>query len=304
MRNNTLLAIVILVCLSFFSKEANAQSRLPINGFEAYSGFGITYFSGDLGGTDELINFDPKSLNFAVGGGLRYYFTNHWAVRGNLFFGRLSSDDALSSNQFRKGRNLNFRSNITDVSLQIEYSLFNYNIRGISKKLYRRRFNKRHNIYLFTGISMFRFNPQGELNGEWYDLQPLSTEGQGLEGGAKPYKLYSFSIPMGAGYKFLVNKNISIGLEVTFRKTFTDYIDDVSGNYYDNDILRQTKGDLAADLADKNLFAEGQNRPAGEARGNPNSNDNFAFFLITINKKLNLHRKPGWGIPCPNRGLE
>lgn len=284
--------------------SGKAQSHLAISGFEAYSGFGITYFSGDLGGTDDLINANPKTLNFAVGGGLRYYMTNHWAVRGNLFFGRLSADDALSSNQYRKGRNLNFRSNITDVSLQIEYSLFNWNIRGLSRKLYSRRTNKRHNIYLFTGISMFKFNPKGEYNGEWHELQKLSTEGQGLDGGAKPYKLYSFSIPMGAGYKFLINNSISLGFEVTFRKTFTDYIDDVSGNYYDNDILRQNRGDLAANIADKNLFAEGTNRLGGSARGNPNSNDNFAFFLITVNKKLNLYRSKKWGIPCPNRGLE
>lgn len=295
--------VVLTLFLTFFV-VGKSQSRLAINGFEAYSGFGITYFSGDLGGTDDLINFNPKTLNFAVGGGLRYYFTNHWAVRGNLFFGRLSADDGLSSNLYRKGRNLSFRSNITDASLQIEYSLFNYNIRGLSRKLYRRRFNKRHNIYLFTGISMFKFNPKAEFNGEWHDLQALSTEGQGLEGGAKPYKLYSFSIPMGAGYKFLVSKNISIGIEVTFRKTFTDYIDDVSGSYYDNDLLRQQQGNLAADLADRNLYKEGQNRPAGEARGNPNSNDNFAFILFTVNKRLNLHRRRGWGIPCPNRGLE
>lgn len=299
MRNKLIIFILFLT----FSTVGKSQSRLAIGGFEAYSGFGITYFSGDLGGTDDLINFDPKTLNFAVGGGLRYYMTNHWAVRGNLFFGRLAADDALSTNQFRKGRNLNFQSNITDVSLQIEYSLFNWNIKGVSRKLYRRR-NKRHNIYLFTGISMFKFNPKGELNGEWYDLQKLSTEGQGLDGGAKPYKLYSFSIPIGGGYKYLINKNISIGFEITFRKTFTDYIDDVSGNYYDNDMLRQNRGDLAASLADRNLFAEGTKRPSGEARGNPNSNDNYAFFLITINKKLNFHRRPGWGIPCPNRGLE
>ncbi len=281
-----------------------AQSRLAINGFEAYTGTGITYFSGDLGGTDDLMSFDPKALNFAVGGGLRYYMTNHWAVRGSLFFGRLSGDDALSSSKFKKGRNLNFRSNITDVSLQIEYSLFNWNIKGLSRKLYSRRTNKRHNIYLFTGISMFKFKPYGEYNDEWFSLQELSTEGQGLSGGAKPYKLYSFSIPMGAGYKFLINNSISIGVEVTFRKTFTDYIDDVSGFYYDNDVLRQNRGDLAADLADKNLFSDGSKQAGNAARGNPSSNDNFAFFLITINKRLNLYRKRSWGIPCPNRGLE
>lgn len=297
------LYISFLALTLFISQTVNGQSRIPIRGFEAYSGVGITYFSGDLGGADDIVNVDANTLSLAVGGGLRYYITNRWAVRSNIYFGRLAGDDALSNNQFRKQRNLNFRSNITDVSLQIEYSLFNWNIREAKTKMYRTRFNRRHNMYVFTGVSMFHFRPYGELNGKWHSLQELSTEGQGMEGGAEPYKLYSFSIPMGIGYKLLISKTVSIGLEVTFRKTFTDYIDDVSGYYYDNEVLRQERGDIAASIADKNLFKEGTKLPNGAGRGNPNSNDNFAFFLITLNKRLNLYRNPKWGIPCRN-GLE
>lgn len=281
-----------------------AQRRTPIKGLEIYTAGGITYFSGDLGGSNSIINTNPKTMNFAVGGGLRYYFTNHWAGRMAVSYGRLSGDDVLSDKAYTKIRNLNFKSDVTDVSLQAEYSLFNWNIKGVQKKLYRRNFNRRHNIFFFTGISVFKFRPYGELNGQWHSLQELSTEGQGLPGGKKHYKLYSFSIPMGLGYKFLLGNDISLGLEVTFRKTFTDYIDDVSGSYYDNNSLRQHKGDVAAAIADKNKGREGTKRAAGLLRGNPDSNDNFAFIFITLNKKINLYRSGKRGIRCPTAGLE
>lgn len=302
-RNVKVFGVLCIVYMaSVFS--ITAQRRLPIKGLEVYTAVGITYFSGDLGGTNTIINANPKTMNFALGGGLRYYFTNHWAGRIAVSYGRLTADDVSASDEYRKIRNLNFKSDVTDVSLQAEYSLFNWNIKGIKKKLYRSNYNRRHNIFFFTGVSVFKFRPYGELNGQWYSLQELSTEGQGLPGGKNKYKLYSFSIPMGLGYKILLGDKISLGLEVTFRKTFTDYIDDVSGSYYDNNLLRQHKGDLAADIADKNKSKEGVKRAGGALRGNPSSNDNFAFFFITVNRKINLYRSAKRGIPCPSSGLE
>lgn len=287
--------VLLLLVIATSFQASRAQNKMPINGFEVYSGFGIAYFSGDLGGT----SFSPSSLKPVVSGGLRYYFTNRVAVRVNLSYAKLAADDSLSSNLYSKQRNLNFKSDIMDAALQIEYSLLNWNIRGQSKKLIKTQTNRRHNLYVFTGISVFHFKPYGKLNGQWYSLHELSTAGQGLPNGAKPYSLYAISIPIGSGYKILVNKTVSIGVEVTFRKTFTDYIDDVSAPYYDNTLLRQAKGNLAADIADKNKFRDGAKRRAGEGRGNPNSNDNFAFLQITFNKRLNLYSGRR-DLPCTN----
>jgi len=40
-------------------------------------------------------------------------------------------------------------------------------------------------------------------------------------------------IPMGGGFKYYIRENIYIGFEILRRKTFTDYIDDVSKKYID-----------------------------------------------------------------------
>ncbi len=74
-------------------------------------------------------------------------------------------------------------------------------------------------------------------NGEWVDLKPLRTEGQGLIPGREEYKLTQLNIPMGIGVKYFLTETFHVSSEVLHRKTFTDYIDDVSTNYVDPDIF-------------------------------------------------------------------
>ncbi len=64
----------------------------------------------------------------------------------------------------------------------------------------------------------------------------LRTEGQGFTEYAtrKEYKLMSMNIPIGVGVKYFMSENVNISFEIIHRKTFTDYIDDVSTpNYVD-----------------------------------------------------------------------
>ena len=62
------------------------------------------------------------------------------------------------------------------------------------------------------------------------DLQPLGTEGEGFYKGEKKYNLTQLAIPIGGGFKYAISNNVRIGIEVGFRKLFTDYLDDVSEN--------------------------------------------------------------------------
>ena len=70
------------------------------------------------------------------------------------------------------------------------------------------------------------------------NLRPLRTEGQGMPGDTMfapgtTYGPVAICIPMGIGIKKAFNGNGGIKLEFGFRFTNTDYLDDVSGNYYD-----------------------------------------------------------------------
>ena len=103
--------------------------------------------------------------------------------------------------------------------------------------------------YLLGGISVFNFNPEVEYNGQIIDLHALGTEGQGLEGYPAPYNKTQIAIPYGAGVRFEIKKRSAIQIEITGRKTFTDHLDDVGGNYVDYQRLLEEKGPLAAELS-------------------------------------------------------
>ncbi len=153
----------------------------------------------------------------------------------------------------------------------IEYSLKHWDIKG---------YNKHHHLYLAGGLNLFYFNPQASYHGKYYDLQPLSTEGQGFTGAKPPYRRISWSMPLVLGYRYKLNQNLVFGVEASMRKSFTDYLDDVSGNYYDNNVIRANKGDAAAYLADQNL--SGTPRKQGTGRGNPAKGDNYFNFIFLL----------------------
>jgi hypothetical protein len=154
--------------------------------------------------------------------------------------------------------------------------------------------------YGVIGIGAFKFNPQGSLtdnNGKvtWHDLKPLHTEGQGFAEfpDRKEYSLTQINIPMGLGLKYMLSERINISFELLLRKSFTDYIDDVSTNYIDpnlfNKYLSTTDAVTARKISDK-VFAIvnpnlSRNSP-GIQRGNPNQNDSYFTTFVKFGIRL------------------
>ncbi len=89
----------------------------------------------------------------------------------------------------------------------------------------------------------------------------MSTEGEGLVEypDRKPYNLFQFSIPFGGGIKFRVSDHIVVAYEIGMRKTFTDYLDDVSTRYVDQAILLNERGPGAVAMAFRGDEGEGIN---------------------------------------------
>lgn len=152
---------------------------------------------------------------------------------------------------------------------------------------------KRFTPYIYGGIAVFHFNPWTTDNaGAKTYLKPLSTEGQGLSQypEQKGYNLTQIALPFGVGLKYAVSDVFSIGIEFSQRKTFTDYIDDVSTYYIDKNVLLQAKGPKSVELA----YRGGQSPvgsplyPAhGEQRGTPSEMDWYYLIGITTEIKLN-----------------
>jgi hypothetical protein len=203
---------------------------------------GATNYKGDLDDNFAL-KFTKPGLGFMGG----YKFHPHISARIAFNQGWIGASDAKAATDVpRRRRNLSFRSPLTELSLNFVYDFF-ANDRHF-------KYRPQYSPYLFAGVAVFAFNPKAKLGDRYYDLQPLGTEGQYLVGCTdcpEPYGLVQVSIPFGAGVRYKLSNKIDLNLEIGLRKTFTDYLDDVSGNYANVDDVRAQMGEEAALLSDR-----------------------------------------------------
>ena len=298
-----IVVILLFILPLFVSAQYTGTKRIKKGGFlnprvkktkEWVFGFGAANFLGELGGANQIGTHFVKDFEFSTTRpsaqlGYRYKFKKRWAVKAGIYWQLVSGSDRLTKEPFRQNRNLSFRSNIYEISGQAEYYFTKEQV-GRHYKIKNAKGMKNFNLqgYLFLGFGGFFFNPKAEYNGKWVALQPLGTEGQGLPGGPKKYSRFSFCIPYGFGVKNALNSEFSIGLEVGMRKTFTDYIDDVSGVYYDNNAILNARGQMAATLADPSLYSMPGGNVYGSYQSGPNQErgdhkelDSYMFINIT-----------------------
>ena len=233
---------------------------------------GTLFYIGDLNPT----RYYPT--NTKLGGGLvfRHNITDRMAFRLQGLFGALEAYDSNSKDPWQQQRNLSFKARLFEASALYEINFLKYRGRG----------RESHNWtpFVFGGLAYFRANPEAELNGEWYELRPLGTEGQGTSAqpGSETYKVDQVALPFGAGFKFNLGR-VDLQLEWGLRRTWTDHIDDVSGTYVDNDILGSENGPVAAALADRSGMNDQPGYSnTGHMRGDRNTNDWYQYTGISL----------------------
>lgn len=235
---------------------------------------GISGYKGDLNKS----LFNPQGFKPAAGFLYRRCLNNHWAYKIQLNAGSIAADDSKSNDDFQKRRNLNFRSHIFELTYQFEFNFFPYQTANPETPA---------SPYIFIGLSLFHFNPRTILDGTVVSLQPLATEGQGTSAypKRKPYKRLNVAIPLGGGLKIKISKRFGLNIECGARRTYTDYLDDVSTTYADKNVLRATHGETSALLSDR---SENQlnNLNMDRQRGNASDKDWYMFSGITINYTL------------------
>jgi hypothetical protein len=261
-------------------------------------GFGLSNFLGDLGGRDQIgTDYSPIDLDWPVTRisghiGYRYRLRPWLSSKTNFIYAMLEGNDALTFETYRHYRNLSFRTHLFELSEHLELIIFN-------RERYGHRFglkglkglkNKNTWIYVYSGVSFFAFIPKS-LDGK--KLRPLRTEGQGLPGGPEPYGIVNLGIPFGIGYRIGINHLWRMSFELCYTKTFTDYIDDVSGNYYDKTELLTAYGEESAHYSDlsSGVFSSWTN--PGEIRGDPTENDAYLLFNVSIIRKITKYKYSG-----------
>ena len=234
---------------------------------------GTSFYMGDLNPSIPFLN---AGAGFGVLG--RYNLNSRWAVKLNGYQGILTGDDQKS--KFLEDRSLKFTSNVKEFGCVIEFNFLHY-FTGSLKDYFT--------PYIFGGAAIF-YNRAKVGNTE---LRYYGTEGQDnpayLQGEIRQkYSFYNFSIPFGMGIKYSFSKRIATTLEWGMRKTFTDYIDDVSTTYYLPSDEIEPGDELFTDLrySDPNL----DHQPLMQ-RGNSKTKDWYSFAGLTITYHINLKNR-------------
>lgn len=265
--------VLFIFCIALILDHLNAQSFYAAKRdrkFIASVGTGTSSYYGELSNDKDYM--DTK-LNLNIG--LQLFINDRISTRVEITWFQLSGDDAEADDNSRKQRNLSFISNNYEINIEGIINLF-----PKGQRYYQRR---PINAYAFIGIGMTYYNPKAQAPDEYNNfplddagknvaLRPLQTEGVS-------YGSFTPVIPFGLGVKLKSGPFFNIALEGGFRKTFTDYLDDVSTTHIDNSTFTDP---LAAAMADRRPELGLDVLQEGAKRGNPDADDAYLIMNIKI----------------------
>jgi hypothetical protein len=300
-----------------------------------------------------LYDIDLAKTRYVINAAYLYHLTRKFNFRTNISYASISADDSQTSEFYRSNRNLNFTSTVVEVSGMIEFYITKpstgnrYNLKNSFGKKIAPKFLGHLGFYVFGGIGGFYYNPIAKNNPSYSSdsfnnllfspssmtekikLRELHTEGQGMDNdpagfkSGETYSKYSICVPFGFGIEKAFSNSMGLKIEGGFRYTMTDYLDDVSGVYYDKGAIEEQYGNLAATMSGTNsgniwentsYIASGLSIPNGATvisnsndityysqkltytepgyqRGNPENKDSYAYVTLSVYKKFKSKTK-------------
>ena len=142
------IAFITFCFVSSFAQAQNSEIGISI---------GASNYMGDLNTDGRL-----KKIRPAISALYRYTLNDYVMLRAGAAFGMVAAADSVSSNPFQKARNLSFRSNIFELSGQVDLHFKKFKI-GSQKHYYT--------PYLTSGLAVFHFQPKARYNGDVYNLR-------------------------------------------------------------------------------------------------------------------------------------
>lgn len=258
--------------LLIFATTAGAQSFYSLRTDRSVVGIiGVnssTYY-GDLKDYADVIDARPS-----ISLGAMSSVSRTISIRSEFSWIRLSGTDLPESGTGRNNRNLSFFSN--NFELNVTGVINAIPLRG---KFYQR---SNFNLYGLLGLGVLYFNPKATLDGVDYALQPLRTEGVS-------YSRFALVIPYGFGGKIKLTPKLNLALEAGWRKTFTDYLDDVSTVHIDQASISNP---ITRRLTDRRPEVNVPIAKAGTARGNPDEKDGYMLTSVRLEYYLPVQMGP------------
>lgn len=247
----------IAIVLLFTFAASVAEAQLYGNKWRFGLSAGITNYVGDirpvalddLEGFTRLYNrYENYSEQFSYQASLEYALGNSVGIMltaGSYQFGSadrfVTNDGTLLQDALNFDRALNFQTDIYDAGLSFVFKPDNNRLLSGNSLIAP---------YFTLGFGIQTFSVNGDLldaNGNRYDysdptLIPDGTFETNLNdlGTESPdgYEKTTFYANLGLGVRFRITKSIELFAQSDFKRTNTDYLDDVSGEYrtsYDND---------------------------------------------------------------------
>lgn len=175
-------------------------------------GLGTLNYTGDLARTYNFLSSRPAATLF-----YRSNFSPYSSFRASVTGGKLGASDSRPIDAFATARNASFNIFLYEISGVFEYHFLNWR---------QPRRPLRFSPYMFGGLALFGMS--------------------GVQTKPEEYSNIQLSVPFGAGLKYVINPKWYLALEFGARKTFFDYLDNVSvgrpnsknyqyGNPFDND---------------------------------------------------------------------
>ena len=182
----------LITCFAFistvFSQSKGYFDKALFNRYkhEFNFGIGISSCQTDVGGSKyseqelsqkfggkifrTIYDTDILSSNFSLNAGYIYRYNEKIRYRGNLIFSRISGNDNKSQEKFRNNRNLNFRTDILELSAITEYHIIRantgskHNLRNPKGKRISPKILSKLGIYLLGGVGGFLYVPKAKNN--------------------------------------------------------------------------------------------------------------------------------------------
>lgn len=249
-------------------------------------GTGIASYFGEMCETGDCFSESKAQLNL----GVRYRFRSNMSVKGEVQWYRIGGRDRRMKNgkvvkTDRTGRNLSFRSDNYEVTTAFQFDLF-------PNTAFYESYSKRRpfNMYGIVGVGFTAFFPQayymdktGNAEPQWYYLRGLQTEG-------KSYSVVAGILPVGLGARYKLSPTLDAAVEVAYRFTTTDYLDDVSSKHVSQASFEGKKnGAIAAALADRRPEVGQLPAAAGTIRGDNSTRD--GYYLISAKLEYTMTEK-------------
>jgi len=252
----------------------------------------ISLLGGTAGYMGDLNLENPLAFNdWAAGASIKYNLNPTWGVRANFAYTNMFAYDGYSKVEQRRERNLGFFGAVKEAAILVDFNFF---------KWLPQRGRVVYTPYIFAGIGVVSFNPKWYVpsatggSTEKVPLREMRTEYH-VTDNPDMYEQFAYSIPFGAGFKYNLRGPWSVGIELGYRLTLTDYLDDVGGNYGDfRPILPFLPAGRTVSEWQSLAYGNSPNASPGTQRGDGRPYDSFMTVGITLSYTIFRGGCPEW----------